>query len=223
MSNNGIKVLIVDDHKLVRNGIKYTLLDSAEPGFIERIEEAVNGKEAYELSLVFDYDVILMDINMPEMDGISATEMILANKPDQKIIAISMYNEDFEIRSMIKAGARGYLLKNTGSEILNEAIRTVVDGSKYYSNEVALKLMEPEPRVMRRSQHQPIKAIDGVLTKRELEVLTLIASEMTNDEIGEKLGVSKRTVDAHRQNILNKLQVKNTAGLIKYAIQEGYV
>ena len=221
--NKSIKVLIVDDHKLVRNGIKYTLLDSAEPGFIDRIDEAVNGKEAYDLSLIFDYDIILMDINMPELDGIKATEKILKDKPNQKIIAITMYNEDFEIRSMIKAGAKGYLLKNTGSEILNEAIRTVLGGSKYYSNEVALKLMEPEPKVMRRSQQQVVKTSNAILTKREAEVLTLIANEMTNDEIGNELGVSKRTIDAHRQNILNKLQVKNTAGLIKYAIREGYV
>ncbi|MCG8577736.1 MAG: response regulator transcription factor [Flavobacteriales bacterium] len=218
---NKIKILIVDDHKLVRNGIKYTLLANSESEMIDRIDEAVNGNEAYELAMVFDYDIILMDINMPELDGIKATAKIIKEKPNSRIIAISMYNEDYEIRSMVKAGAKGYLLKNTGSEILKEAITTVLDGSKYYSNEVALKLMEPEPKVLRKRGVDRNK--ESILSNREAEVLTLIANEFTNDEIGTKLGLSKRTIDAHRQNILNKLQVKNTAGLIKYAIRMGFV
>ncbi len=218
---NSIKILIVDDHKLVRNGINYTLLHSNEVGFIDRIDEAINGSEAYELAMAFDYDIILMDINMPELDGIKATKKILKERPKSKIIAISMYNEDYEIRSMIRAGAEGYLLKNTGSEILNAAIKAVLEGSKYYSNEVALRLMEPKEK-MKRKKEMKLQN-EAILTKREAEVLTLIANEMTNDEIGSELGLSKRTIDSHRQNIITKLHVKNTAGLIKYAIREGYV
>lgn len=218
-----IKILIADDHKLVRTGIRYTLTGNEDADFIDRIDEVVNGAEAVEKMDIFFYDIILMDINMPEMDGIAATKEIVKKFPEAKIIALSMHSDDFEIRSMIKAGAKGYLLKNTGSEMLVEAIKTVMEGGKYYSNEVALKLMEPysdaiplEALVTTRSDRRKIS-----LTRRELEVLKFIANEYTNEEIALKLEVSKRTIDSHRQNIMTKIQVKNTAGLIKYAIRLG--
>lgn len=218
-----IKILIADDHKLVRTGIRYTLTGNEDVNFIDRIDEVVNGKEAVEKMDIFFYDIILMDINMPEMDGITATKEIIGKFPEAKIIALSMHSDDYEIRSMVQAGAKGYLLKNTGSEMLVEAIKTVCDGGKYYSNEIALKLMEPYsealPRdfgIARRKDRRKIS-----LTRRELEVLKLIANEYTNEEIAQKLDLSKRTIDSHRQNILTKIQVKNTAGLIKYAIQLG--
>lgn len=222
---NKIKILIADDHKLVRTGIRYTLNGGENGNFIDRIDEVVNGKEAVERAKIFTYDVILMDINMPELDGIKATAQIMRENSDSKIIALSMHSDDYEIRSMIKAGAKGYLLKNTGSEVLAEAIKTVLDGGKYYSNEVALKLMEPyagdlstEKRSSSRIDKRKIS-----LTRRELEVLRMIANELTNEEIAKKIELSKRTIDSHRQNILSKLQVKNTAGLIKYAICLGLV
>lgn len=220
-----IKILIADDHKLVRTGIKYTLTGSDNVNFIERIDEVVNGKEAVERAKIFTYDIILMDINMPELDGIKATAQIIRDNPKTNIIALSMHSDDYEIRSMIKAGAKGYLLKNTGSEVLTDAIKTVLDGGKYYSNEVALKLMEPYTEEPTTDKHIPIR-VDRrriSLTRRELEVLRMIANEYTNDEIAKKFELSKRTVDSHRQNILSKLQVKNTAGLIKYAIRLGLV
>lgn len=221
---NKIKILIADDHKLVRTGIRYTLTGGENATLIDRIDEVVNGKEAVERAKIFTYDIILMDINMPELDGIKATAQILKDNSDAKIIALSMHSDDYEIRSMIKAGAKGYLLKNTGSEVLGEAIKTILDGGKYYSNEVALKLMEPytgdlsEKRSPSRIDKRKIS-----LTRRELEVLRLIANEYTNEEIAQKFELSKRTIDSHRQNILSKLQVKNTAGLIKYAIRLGLV
>ena len=222
---NNIKILIVDDHKLVRTGIRYTLTASEYAHLIDRIDEVTNGKEAIERSKIFAYDIILMDINMPEMDGIKATAEIMREDEKANIIALSMHSDDYEIRSMIKAGAKGYLLKNTGSEVLAEAIRTVLDGGKYYSNEVALKLMEPfggENENNKASNASPDKRTVS-LTRRELEVLRLIANEYTNEEIAKKFKLSKRTIDSHRQNILSKLQVKNTAGLIKYAIRLGLV
>ena len=221
-----IKILLVDDHKLVRNGIRYTLETGRTAIKIDRIDEATNGDEAINRCKAINYDLIFMDINMPEKDGIAATKEILRSDKFTKVIAISMYNEDFEIRSMMKAGAVGYLLKNTGTEILDEAISTVLAGGKYYSNDVAIKLMEPfnetdyqKQRVVRES----ITKEDSVLTSRELEVLGMIASELTNEEIADRLKLSKRTVDSHRQNIINKLQVKNTAGLIKYAFKVGII
>jgi DNA-binding NarL/FixJ family response regulator len=222
---NKLKILIADDHKLVRTGIRYTLTVGDNVDFVERIDEVVNGKEALERSKIFSYDVILMDINMPEMDGIKATTAIMRENPLTKIIALSMHSDDFEIRSMIKAGAKGYLLKNTGSEVLADAIRTVMEGGKYYSNEVALKLMEPyngEPATEKKAPTRLDKRKIS-LTRREIDVLRMIANEYTNDEIAKKFDLSKRTIDSHRQNILSKLQVKNTAGLIKYAIKLGIV
>lgn len=221
-----IKILLVDDHKLVRNGIKYTLESGGISNRISEIHEAVNGEEAIKKAIVSNYDIIFMDINMPEKDGIKATKEIVRNDKFTKIIALSMFDEDFEIRSMLKAGASGYLLKNTGPEILEEAINTVLNGGKYYSNDVALKLMEPYNETtldQEKIKRASISKTENVLSKRELEVLTLIASELTNEEIGIKLNLSKRTVDSHRQNIINKLQVKNTAGLIKYAFKLGLI
>ncbi|MBI3133444.1 MAG: response regulator transcription factor [Bacteroidetes bacterium] len=218
----GLKILIADDHKLVRTGIRFTIESSNAKGTLAKFDEASNGYEALQLATVNEYDIILMDINMPEMDGIAATHEILKNTPNKNIIAISMHDEEYQVRKMIEAGARGYLLKNTGPEILNAAIQTVIRGGQYFSNEVAVKLMhiagkrESSEPLTRSSQKIP-------LSKREQEILTMIANELTNEEIAEKLSLSKRTVDTHRQNMINKLQVKNTAGLIKYAIQNNLI
>ena len=176
---NKIKILIADDHKLVRTGIRYTLTGGENASSIERIDEVVNGREAVERVKIFAYDIVLMDINMPELDGIRATTEIVRNNSNVKIIALSMHSDDYEIRSMIKAGAKGYLLKNTGSEVLSEAIKTVLKGGKYYSNEVALKLMEPYSGDLS-NEKRSTSRIDKrkvTLTRRELEVLRLIANE----------------------------------------------
>jgi DNA-binding NarL/FixJ family response regulator len=138
-----IKILLVDDHKLVRNGIRYTLESGRSAEIIKRIDEAAAADEAISRAMVTKYDIIFMDINMPGMDGIQATKEILRNDKSVKIIAISMHDEDYEIRSMMDAGAVGYLLKNTGTEILDEAIQKILNGGNYYSNDVALKLMKP--------------------------------------------------------------------------------
>lgn len=213
----GIKILIADDHKLVRTGIRFTLESSNPKGTLAKFDEASNGYEALQLASVNEYDIILMDINMPEMDGIAATQTILKATPNKNIIAISMHDEEYQVRKMIDAGARGYLLKNTGPEILNAAIQTVIRGGQYFSNEVAVKLMQ----IPGKKEHEPvIRKTDArtALSKREQEILIMIANELTNEEIAAQLSISKRTVDTHRQNMINKLQVKNTAGLIKYAI-----
>lgn len=219
-----VKILIADDHKLVRDGIKYTLSTySNYYDFIEQIDEAVNGQEALNKANTFGYDVILMDINMPEMDGIKATTEIIRENRNAKIIALSMFNESFQIKSMIKAGASGYLLKNTGSEELVKAIQTVTkEGGRYFSNEVAIKLMEPFQDDMLTSKPTTnAHKKKNLISRREEEVLKLIANEYTNEEIAKKLSLSKRTIDSHRQNIINKIQAKNTAGLIRFAIKQG--
>jgi len=211
-----LKILLVDDHKVVRDGMKYML--DMQDNLNVTVQEAEDGKDAVERSKHIDYDIIIMDINMPDMDGIEACEKILAEKKDAKILALSMHEEEFQIKKMITAGAKGYMLKSAGAEELMKAIKKVAAGEKYYGGDVAMKLMEP--------YHDAIidgKAVEnrlkGKLTEREMEVLKLIANEYTNGEIAEKLHVSKRTVDTHRQNLLNKLNAKNTAGLTKYAVE----
>lgn len=221
-----LKVLLVDDHKLVRTGIRYSIENSGLSERIERIDEAENGNEGISMNFVSNYDLIFMDINMPGKDGISATKEIIKQFPESRIIALSMINDQFEIKSMMKAGASGYLLKDTGSEILEECIKKVLNGGKYFSNDVALTLMEPavsNSGDAAKIRHQSISREESGLTQREYEVLSLIAREFTNEEIASDLGLSKRTVDSHRQNILRKTNAKNTAGLIKYAFRLGII
>ena len=223
---NKLKILIADDHKLVREGIKITLSQSNSLFEFDRMDEASNGEEAVIKAEVFDYDLIFMDINMPILDGIEATKKIKSEKKrENKIIALSMHSEEFQIKSMIKAGASGYILKNTGLEELNRAIKTVINGNKFYSNEVALKLLGDFKEDDDNSILSPSKPVVKIaeLSNREIQVLRLIASEFTNAEIAKKLKLSRRTIDSHRYNIVNKLHVKNTAGLIKFAIKNNLV
>jgi len=216
-----IKVLLVDDHKVVRDGIKYTL--NLQQKFLATIDEAEDGKQAVEKAKVFSYDIIIMDVRMPNKDGAQATKEIIRLNKETKILALSMYDDDFHILNMIKAGALGYIIKNAGAEELNNAINAVISGNKYYSNDVAMKLMGPYHDDLVERKPRRKSSYKGVLSKREIEVLKLIAGEFTNEEISKKLFISKRTVDSHRQNIMNKLQVKNATGLIKYAMQNNLV
>ncbi len=211
-----LKFLIADDHKLVRDGIKYTLT-SQYKDIVNKVDEATNGSEAVSLARSRKYDIILMDINMPETNGIEATKKITSNNKKAKVIALSMYNESYEIKNMVKAGAKGYLLKNTGPDELRTAIETIVDGGRYFSNEVAVRLIESYEEST--PSTTSLNARKEALTKREKQILKHIAQGLTNEEIAEKYFLSKRTVDAHRQNIINKLQVKNTAALIRYALE----
>jgi len=216
-----VKVLIVDNHKVVRDGIKFTLNLQDRISF--DIDEAESGLEAVAKAKHFSYSIIIMDINMPDMSGIEATREILKLNKDAKILALSMHDDEYHIVKMMQAGARGYILKDTGSEELLKAIIKVSQGKKYYSSEVAVKLMGNYHEDIIERKPRAEKNYKGLLSKRELEILKLIANEHTNDQIAEKLFISKRTVDSHRQNMLGKTQTKNTAGLIKYAIQNNLI
>ncbi|MCI5058380.1 MAG: response regulator transcription factor [Flavobacteriales bacterium] len=208
-----MRILLVDDHKLMRDGIRYTL--NLQDKIKVKIDEAEDGDYALGMVDLFDYDIVLMDINMPVLNGIETTKKITKKNKTCKIIALSMHNEDSLIRNMMDAGASGYLLKNTGSEELVKALLTVYGGNNYYSNEVALTLLDTN------GEKKAPSSDKSVLTKREAEILKLIAEEWTNEEIADMLHLSKRTVDAHRYNMLTKLNLKNTAGLVKYAIFNG--
>jgi DNA-binding NarL/FixJ family response regulator len=206
-----INLLIVDDHQMVRDGIK-VMLQSKKDVFQFIIDEAENGEEAIKKVLRKAYDVILIDYQMPDQSGAQVAEIILKYQPRAKILALSNYDELAYVDKMIASGARGYVLKNIEPTQLLMAIKTILENKTYYSNEVSSKLLDAKSR----------NAVDQILethglTKRELEVLQMIAAEMTNEEIAEKLFVGKRTVDTHRQNLLNKLHARNTVGLIKAA------
>lgn len=208
-----IRIAVVDDHEIVRDGVKMLLED--EPG-LQVAFEAETGKEAVELCKKEEPDLVIMDITMPEMDGIQATKIIKNNYPDIKILALTMLSEDQHIRKMIKAGASGYILKSSGKNELIKAINSIMEGNHYFSDGATKAILQElvNPVVTKSKDDDEVN-----ITERELEVLKLIVDEYTNQEIAEELFVSVRTVDAHRRNLLQKTGVKNTAGLVKYALK----
>jgi len=213
---NTIKVMIVDDHQIIIDGIK-SLLNGVNE--IEVIEEAINGKQAIEKIAGLKVDIVLMDIDMPLINGCEATRFIIKKYPEIKIIALTMFNEKTVIREMLNAGASGYILKNTGkNEILN-AIFHVYNGNQYLCNEIQISLTKPLFADNLTHNSTPLNCLSG----REVQVLTLLSKGLTNIEISKKLFISRRTVDTHRTNIMKKLNVHNVASLIKYAIDNGII
>ncbi len=213
-----LRILLVDDHRVVREGVRFIL--TTQSAFETKIDEAENAEMAFLKASHNNYDVILMDINLGKSSGVDVTSRIMQIKPRTKVIALSMHDESFRIKQMLNAGAKGYLLKNTGKEEIIKAVKTVQNGERYYSNEIALMLLEDKNRIGQNSRGRKRKSVGGI-SKRELQVLKLISDEMTNDEIAQELNISKRTVDSHRQQMLVKLGLKNTAGLVRYAIENG--
>ncbi len=210
--NNKLKVYLVDDHSLFREGLHFLLSSSK---YIEEVKEAKNGREFLENVAAFKPDVVLMDIEMPELNGIEVTKEALKHFPDLKIIALSMYSDENFYTDMIEAGAKGFLIKNSKFSDVQSAILDVYDDRNYFSPEI-LTL------IVKRLNRKPEQPEDNDLTKRELEVLLNICKGLSNPEIANKLSISKRTVDKHRENILFKTQSKNTAELVVYAIKKGY-
>lgn len=215
-----INILIVDDHKIIINGIKSLLEDATD---ICILSEAADGLEAIQsIKNVSDIQLVLMDIRMPNMDGVQATREITAQFPHIKVVALTMFDDNQYITSMLQAGARGYILKNTGKQELIRAIRLVAEGGTYFSSDVTSVVMSTymnkstPTAVSRGTELDPSQ-----LTGREIEILKLIAFELTNKEIADKLIISPRTVHSHRRNLMQKIGVKNTAGLVRYALQFG--
>jgi len=211
-----IKLLIADDHKVFRDGIN-SIIDDVED--IQVVGQAADGREVLSQLEEVQPHVILMDISMNEAGGIETTLLVRKQYPNIKILALSMHEESNYIIKMLEAGASGYLLKDAGSSEMIKAIRAVASGATYYSQEVSAALVQQ----MTQDKKQKESRSGIPLTKRELEVLELIAGEYTNPEIAEKLFISIRTVDTHRRNLIEKLAVKNTAGLVRYAIRKGLV
>ena len=213
-----IKVLLVDDHEIIRDGIKALLKGAVG---IEIVGEAENGREAIELLENKEIDLVLMDISMPVMDGINATQHISQNFSGVKVIVLSMHDDESHIINMLKAGAVGYVFKNIGKVKLIEAIKTVSSGESFFAKEASQKIMEHFMQSKGAEKRNGSVADIHRLTEREKEVLRLIAEEYTNQEIADKLFLSPRTIDTHRRNLLQNLNVKNTAGLVKLAIKCG--
>ncbi|MBW6500178.1 MAG: response regulator transcription factor [Bacteroidales bacterium] len=204
-----IRIIIADDHQLFRNGLKI-LLD-AFPEF-EVVGEASNGKEFLKLLDHTKAEIALMDINMPEMDGIEATRNAVKTDPGINIIALSMYGEEEYYYKMVDAGAKGFLLKDSDIAEVKEAILTIRKGGSYFSQELLYY-------VIQKIKHRETEKKSANLSKREKEILIKICEGLSNQEIAESLFISKRTVDKHRANLLGKTNSKNTASLILFALR----
>lgn len=208
---NKVDIYIVDDHGLFRQGLKLLLSNLS---FIDKIFEANNGEEFITGLKNNPVDVALVDIEMPVMNGIEATKRAREIQPGIKILALSMYSDKNYYLSMIDAGACGFLLKNSNFEEVEKAITDVCNDKSYISIEILNDIMKYPDKAN-------LNVIESELTERETEVLLLICKGQTNNEIADKLVLSKRTVDKHRENLLLKTQSKNTANLVIYAIKNG--
>ena len=208
-----IRILITDDHAIVREGLR-TLI-STEPG-LDVVGEAADGIEAVQLACELKPDVILMDMVMPRMSGLAAIQKIKAQCPEAQILVLTSFSDDETVFPAIKAGALGYMLKNTSPDRLLNAIRDVNQGNSSMSPDIANKLMG---ELQRKSNLPPTKE---PLTDREMDVLNLIAQGMTNQEIADQLVISEGTVRTHVSNILSKLHLANRTQAALYALREGY-
>jgi DNA-binding NarL/FixJ family response regulator len=202
-------LLIVDDHQLIIDGLKGIL---KEETMIAAIYSATNGHDAIQLSSEKPIDCILMDINMPQINGHDATKIIKQQNPHIKIIVVSMLSDASVVIKLLRAGADAFILKDTGKEELLKAIEKVMNNEKYVSNDLNMNLYQ-HLGANKKTGH------DSHLTPRETEIIQYIAGGMTNNEIAEKLFLSTSTVDTHRKNILAKLNLKNSAALVRYAAQ----
>jgi len=208
------KVVIVDDHTLFRNGLRI-LLNTLED--YQVVAEAANGKQFLDLLEKEVPDLVLLDINMPVMDGIEAATIAQKLYPDLKIITLSMYGEEDYYYKMVNAGVKGFVLKNSDIKEVKTALDVVYDGGSFFSSELLQNLVNS----LKSSSKS--KEFHAELSEREMEILILICQGLSNQEIGDKLFISKRTVDKHRANILEKSESKNTAQLVVYAIKNKLV
>lgn len=218
MAGRKIQLMIVDDHQIVIDGIKSSM---AEFDDIAIAGEALNGREALEKTARRQPDVILMDVDMPVMNGFETTTEMVKLYPGIKIISLTMFNEKSLINKMLDAGVKGYLLKSVGKDELYKAIKEVADGKQYIGGDIALSMVKPEYKDVLSKQQKIVAATP--LSERELEILKNIALGFSNTEISGKLFISARTVDNHRTNIMKKLNIHNIAGIIRYAIQNNII
>jgi len=212
-----IAVLLVDDHTVVRQGLR-ALLESE--GDLRVVGEAENGRQAVRLAKKFLPDVVLMDLAMPVLNGIEATRQISKNIPSTKVLGLTSYGDDEYVTQLMQAGASGFLIKQTAADDLLKAIRQVKEGKTYFSPSVANRLREQKGAFLA-DRHHANKASE--LTSRESEVLQLVAEGFANKQVAAELSISVKTVEKHRQQVMNKLNIHDVAGLTRYAISKGWV
>jgi DNA-binding NarL/FixJ family response regulator len=213
-----ISVLLADDHTVVRQGLR-ALLTAEED--IEVIGEAENGRQAVMLAKKNPPDVVVMDVAMPLLNGLEATKQILRNVPETKVLVLTSYGNDECVEQLMRAGATGYLIKQTAANDLLKAIREVHRGNAYFSPTIAKRLRD-QCRQVFSSAGQPVRKDNG-LTSREAEVLQLIAEGFSNKQIAGELTISIKTVEKHRQQVMNKLNIHDVAGLTRHAIANGLI
>ena len=209
-----IRILLADDHKITRQGLR-SLLEKQQD--MEVVAEAENGRIAVRLAGEIAPDVVIMDLTMPDLNGVEATRQIVADSPDVKIIALSMHSDSLFVTEMLKSGAAGYLLKDCAFEELAKAIRIVLEGKIYLSPSISGVVVEDY--ILRLSKTEFVNA--DALSDREREVLQLMAEGSSTKQIAVKLHISIKTVETHRRQIMNKLDIHTIAELTKYAIRKG--
>lgn len=214
MSPSPVRVLLVDDHKMMRDGLRAML--SSHPGILV-VGEAGDAPSALESVRSVHPDVVVMDVGLPQTNGIDATAQILEEHPEVRVIALSTYSDWRYVESMLRVGARGYVIKAAAGEELVRAVEAVMDGHSYTSPEITTQLMAAS---LESRAAEPGSAL-ALLAAREREVLHLLAEGRTSAGIGSALGISARTVEAHRRNIQRKLGLRTVAELTKYAVREG--
>ncbi len=212
-----LRLLLADDHIVVRSGLRM-LLQARED--IEIVGEAENGREAVEKVRALQPDVVLMDVQMPDMNGIEATRRIKQVAPNTAVLALTMHEDDQYFFEMLHAGASGYVPKRAAPDELLEAIYTVHQGNVFLYPSLATRLVQD---YLQRAESGDQTLVQDDLTPRELEVLTLIAGGLTNAEIADQLVISVKTVDRHRENIMRKLNLHNRIDLVKYALRMGLI
>lgn len=210
-----IRILLADDHRITRQGLR-SLLDNQSD--MEVVAEAEEGRTAVRLAKELSPDVVIMDVSMPDLNGIEATRQILDRSPGTKVVALSMHSDTLFVSEMLKSGACGYMLKDCAFEELERAIRTVVAGKTYLSPSISGVVVDDYLHRLSKGN----LAGDDVLTNREKEVLQLLAEGKSTKQIALKLHVSVKTIETHRRQIMEKLDLHSVAELTKYAIRKGY-
>jgi DNA-binding NarL/FixJ family response regulator len=213
-----IKVLIADDHTVVRQGLKALL--EAEPD-INIVGEADNGRQALRLAVNLLPDVVVIDVAMPQLNGLEATRQIIKAVPGIRVLVLSSYSDDEYVRQVTEAGAAGYLLKQTAAADLIRAIREARNGNAFFSPAISKRLLENYRETFLKGA--PVGTRVDRLTSREAEVLQLVAEGKVNKQISAELCVSVKTVEKHRQQMMNKLNIHDVAGLTRYAISKGII
>ncbi|MBI5057833.1 MAG: response regulator transcription factor [Nitrospirae bacterium] len=208
------RILLVDDHKILRDGIRSLLKEYQD---MQVVGEAADGRTALQLVKELSPDIVIMDISMPDLNGIDATRKIIADHPGVKVMALSMHYDKHFVSEIFKAGASGYLLKECAFDEMAQAIRVVMDNKTYINPQIASLVVESLVTNTQRTNHQAF----SLLTEREREVLQLIAEGRSTKQIAAHLSVSTKTIESHRRQVMGKLNIRNVADLTKYAIREG--